>query len=394
MKKSYDIAIVGGGLSGMTLACLLGQIKSLSIACIDQEAPEKQLKYDERTTAISYGSSLILERAGIWNELVKTGCPLEDIRILDGNTPILLQFLSSEVGGKSFGWNLANRDIRQCLLNKLATLKNVDHLAPEKVSDFSYNEVGIDVILGEKKSINARLVIGADGRKSKVRDWMEVPVRGWNYNQRAIVCYVLHENPHENKAIEHFWPQGPFAILPMCPNSKGQNRSSLVFTEHGSERKSLMHKSNEEFEEIVAQRFPEEYGKIEVIGPRMAYPLSLSHASKYIAPRVALVADAAHGIHPIAGQGLNLGFRDLDELSRLIQQAIENNEDFSENKMLETYQRRRRPDNMAMIAVTDALVHLFSNDIPPVRIVRQIGLKAVSRFPIAKDFFMRRAMGA
>ncbi len=389
----FDIIIIGGGLSGLSLACLLGVNKDLRIACIDRDSMENQLKEDTRTTAISYGSSQILGRAGLWQDLEKKGCPIEDIRVLDGNTSVLLQFLSEEVEDKSFGWILANTDIRKTLFKKIEKLDNVTHIAPAMCKGFDNDHDYAYALMESGQKIRAKLIVGADGRQSAVRKWLDIPARQWSYNQRAVVCVVAHENSHDNKAVEHFFPDGPFAILPMNDNKKGRHCSSLVFTEHGPQRKSLMRLSDEEFYSAVAEKFPEEYGEIEVISERKAYPLSLVHASRYIGHRMVLVADAAHGIHPIAGQGLNLGFRDIGELANLVLEAAEYGEDVGSDTLLETYQRRRRPDNMAMVAMTDGLVRLFSNNILPVKLARRIGLKVVGKLPPAKRFFMRRAMG-
>ncbi|GJL85747.1 MAG: 2-octaprenyl-3-methyl-6-methoxy-1,4-benzoquinol hydroxylase [Micavibrio sp.] len=388
----YDIAIIGGGLAGMSLACLLGD-SGLSVACIDQADPEQQIKTDGRTTAVSYGSRKILEEAGIWDDLDQQACPIDDIRILDGASPVLLNFLSTEAEDKSFGWIADNSAIRKALLKRIQSLKTIDHLAPQKISDFAREDDHVKCLFQEGEAIKARLVIGADGRGSFTREWMGVRTREWNYRQRAVICAVEHEHPHDNMAVEHFWPSGPFAILPMADDDKGIHRSSVVFTEHGKKKDSLMRLDNTEFEVELASRFPKEYGTVRMINERMCFPLSLIHAAEYIAPRMALVADAAHGIHPIAGQGLNLGFRDVKALADLVRGAHECGEDIGSDELLQTYQRQRRFDNMSMVAVTDGLVRLFSNNIPPVRFIRRAGLKAVSKFPPAKRFFMKQAMG-
>lgn len=393
-KMDYDVAIVGGGLAGLSLSCLLADTDGLRVVCVDRDSPAHQLASDERTTAISYGSGQILARAGVWDSIKDKGCPIEDIEIFDGDSPLLLQFLSQETEGKSFGWIVANADIRRILMDKIAKYPNVTHLAPAKVSNFKVFDDYAEIQLDDDRKISASLIVGADGRGSSVRDFMDVPVRSWDYKQSAVICFILHENPHQNKAVEHFWPSGPFAILPMPDRPDGRHCSSLVFTEHKSGRDSLMQLSDAAFLAEVRERFPAFYGNIEILdNKRMRFPLTLSHAARYIAPRMALVADAAHGIHPIAGQGLNLGFRDLGELSSLIAQAVSAGKDIGGAELLETYQRRRRPDNMAMVAVTDALVRLFSNDLGTVRLLRRAGLRAVSRLPKAKRFFMRRAMG-
>lgn len=390
---SYDVVIVGGGLSGMSLACLLGRIGGLRVACVDREDPQQQIREDERTTAISYGSSLVLEKAGVWDALRPKACAIEDIEILDGGSPVLLQFLSAEAGGKSFGWIADNADIRRALLEAMASLENVDHIAPARVCDLAVSDDAARVVLESGETLDAALVVGADGRGSFVREWMDIPARRWSYGQRAVICMVEHEHPHDNRAVEHFHPAGPFAVLPMTDGPDGRHRSALVFTEHGPKRRSLMRLEDEAFREAVAEKFPEGYGAIAIRGKRQCYPLGLVHAARYVGPRMALVADAAHGIHPIAGQGLNLGFRDLRELAGLIEEAAAKGQDIGAPDLLETYQRRRRPDNMAMIAVTDALVRLFSNDIRPVKLLRRAGLRAVARLPAAKRFFMRHAMG-
>ena len=396
MKTSdtYDVIIAGGGVAGLTLACLLGRVKGLRVACVDRDSPQQQLAQDERTTAISYGSSRILEQAGVWADLQKQGCPIEDIEILDGASPVLLQFLSREVEGKAFGWILSNRDIRQALMAKMAALPGVTHIAPAKIKDFNVGEKAASVILEDGRTLSAALVVGADGRNSLVRDFMDVPVRRWSYRQQAVVCFVAHEHPHKNIAVEHFHAQGPFAILPMSDLADGRHCSSLVYTEHTGRAGSLMDLSAGEFKASVAQRFPQRYGAVEIVADkRMVYPLNFAHAAHYIAPRMALVADAAHAIHPVAGQGLNLGLRDLSVLADLVRAAKDQGQDVGGQALLEAYQRKRRPDNVAMAAFTDGIVRLFSTDFGPVRGLRTMGLKAVSRLPMAKRFFMRKAMG-
>lgn len=389
--NNYDVIIVGGGLAGLTLACLLGN-GGLKTAVIDAADPDKLMVGDERTTAISYGSSKILEQAGVWSNLVNKGCPIRNIKILDGQSSVLLNFLSEEVENKDFGTILLNSNIRAELKKAVLQNDNIELIAPASVSDFELNDDSVSVYLSDQKQLTAKLAIGADGRKSFMRDWMGVETPQFSYHQRAIVCIATHENPHENVAVEHFWAQGPFAILPMVDGENGKHRSSIVFTEHGSERHSLMNLSREGFETALREKFPENYGHVDMVGDRNAYPLGLVHARDYIAPRMALIADAAHGIHPIAGQGLNLGFRDVKEIANLVLDANAMGKDIGNYELLETYQRRRRPDNVAMVAFTDGLVRLFSNNAPPLRLARRIGLKAVSKIPMAKRFFMKQAM--
>lgn len=384
-SAQHDVAIIGGGLAGLTLSCLLAK-DGLKIVCIDQSV--QNFSGDLRTTAISYGSRKILEEAGIWKHLDGKTCAIENIDILDGDSPVLLNFLSDEMEGKAFGWIVLNSDLRAAMTAQLKTFKNATHMQGKKVSGFDITENSATVKLHDKNLI-AKLVVGADGRNSFVREWMDMPVREWSYKQRAIVCNVEHQNPHNNIAVEHFWTEGPFAILPMADDENGNHRSAVVFTEHGPEKKSMKHLSDADFENELRAKFPESYGEIKLIGQRGIHPLGLVHASHYIAPRMALVADAAHGIHPVAGQGLNLGFRDVKALSDLLSDA----EDPGADDVLQSYQRARRFDNMAMVAVTDGLVRLFSNRSKTAKILRRAGLKAVAKLPAAKRFFMRQAMG-
>ncbi len=384
--------IVGGGLSGLAMSCLLGQ-GSLRVACIDQQEPKAALAGDLRTTAISYGSSKILERAGIWPLDEDQMCAIQDIEILDGHSPVLLEFLSHEVDNKAFGWIVLNADLRTRMMDVMASLKTVDHFAPAEVQGFEIEENAAHVILKNGHKMTASLIIGADGRRSMTRNFMNSETRQWSYKQRSVVSQVYHEHPHNNIAVEHFWPEGPFAILPMSDDDQGRHRSAVVFTEHGKEQDSWSHFDDRIFETALAARFPERYGDIKLAGPKVTYPLGLVHASSYIAPRMALVADAAHGIHPIAGQGLNLGFRDLDTLSTLLIKAYSAGEDLGSDCLLEEYERIRRPDNMAMVAFTDGLVRLFSNNSKSLGIARRLGMRAVSRLRPAKRFFMKKAMG-
>ena len=383
--KEYQVAVIGGGLAGLTLTCLIAK-HGFKVVCIDQSV--QNFGEDLRTTAISYGSRQILEEAGIWQHLNGKTCAIEKIDILDGDSPVLLDFLSDEMEGKSFGWIVLNSDLRAAMVKTLSANKNATHMQGEKVGDFEITEDFADVKLNDK-TIRAKLVIGADGRNSFVREWMDVPVKEWSYRQRAIVCTVEHQNSHNNIAVEHFWSEGPFAILPMADDENGKHRSSVVFTEHGPEKKSMKHLSDTDFEDQLRIKFPESYGDIKLIGKRGIHPLGLVHATRYIAPRMGLVADAAHGIHPVAGQGLNLGFRDVKALSDLLSDA----EDPGAEDILEAYQRARRFDNMAMVAATDGLVRLFSNRSKTAQILRRAGLKAVAKLPAAKRFFMKQAMG-
>jgi len=390
-----DVIVIGGGLAGLTLTALLGQY-NIHVICIDRDNPERTLKgsYDGRTTAISFGSQRVLKTAGIWPSIEKEACPIKEIQILDNGSPVLLDFKAEEVEAKAFGWIAENKMIRQALYQKIKQLKTVQHMAPAIVEYFERSDNTVHVKLNSGQEVKAPLVIGADGRQSFTRDWMGIDTREWPYHQRAVVCNVLHENPHNFVAIEHFRPEGPFAVLPMKDNEAGLHRSSVVWTEHGPDRKSALHYTEEVFNAALTARFPDIYGNVTLTGQRFSYPLGLVHAHSYIAPRMALVAEAAHGIHPIAGQGLNMGFRDIAALTELIVKARKAGEDIGDNRILEAYQKSRRFDNMLMAGATDSLNRLFGTDLAPVQFVRQAGLKAVQKITPARRFFMKQAMGA
>lgn len=389
-----DVVIVGGGPAGCSLAAILakGGIRTI---CIDQDDPVASISktFDGRTMAISYGSHKVIAAAGAWQELAQEACAIKDIKILDGGSPTLLEFLVEDVQSPAFGWIVENRKLRAALYKQLATLKNATHLAPCRVTDFVRAENYIAVQLADGRSIHAQLVIGADGKKSFTRDWMGIETRGWSYGQRGVVCIVHHEHPHNNIAIEDFRGEGPFAVLPMADDEHGTHRSSIVWTEHCAEKESALHWDEDTFNAALSERFPEFYGEVSLNGRRFSYPLTLSHAHSYIAPRMALIGDAAHAIHPIAGQGLNLGLRDIDAISGLLIAAKKAGEDLGNMELLQQYECMRRVDNMTMAAATDALNKLFSNNITPVRILRKAGLRMVQKLAPARKFFMTQAMG-
>lgn len=391
----HDVIVIGGGLAGLTMTALLA-CHDIDVLCIDREAPPVTLDadFDGRTTAISWGSRQVLEAAGVWQALDAQACPIREIHILDGDSPLLLSFNSDEVGGRIFGWINENLALRQALYNRVADLSSAQHIAPAIVSNFTLHEDFVRVHLKDGRTYDARLVIGADGRQSFTREWMGIGARAWSYNQRAIVCTVEHEFAHNNVAVEHFRPSGPFATLPMNDSPAGVPRSSVVWTEHGPLRDSALHWDQQSFDAALTARFPESYGRVRQIAKRHAYPLSLVHAHSYIGPRMALIAEAAHGIHPIAGQGLNMGLRDIAEMADLVVSALEQGKDVGGEALLNAYQQKRRLDNIGMAGATDGLTRLFSNDIMPVRMARRFGLRAVSRLPFAKQFFMNQAMGA
>lgn len=390
-----DIIVAGGGPAGLTMTALAAAAGA-RVVCIDAEKPAiaRTEAFDGRTTAISWGSQKVLAAAGIWDMLAPDACPIETIRIYDGDSPSLLEFDSAEADGRIFGWIVENRLLRSALQARVAALETARHIAPAKIADYRVDEEGAQAVLSDGRVYGARLIVGADGRNSFMRGWMGIGTRAWSYNQRAIVCTVMHDRPHGNVAVENFYPEGPFAVLPMMDDAKGNHRSAIVWTEHGIARRSVLNDPQDAFDAALNARFPAFYGAVRQAGPRSAWPLGLVHAHRYTGPRMALVAEAAHGIHPIAGQGLNMGLRDIALLAELTGTALAQGGDPGSPALLARYQQARRPDNMAMAGATDTLNRLFSNNIAPVRLARRAGLRLVSHMPPARRFFMKQAMGA
>ena len=384
-----DVAIVGGGMAGSTLACVLAG-QGFRIVLVDREAPEARLEaaFDIRTTAISHGSRHVVEAAGVWDALAGAASPIEQIRIADGTAPVFLHFDQEAVEGRPFGWIIENRLIRKALAERLAAL-DMPVFAPAVVSAWQPGRL----VLENGASVTASLIAGADGRNSALRQMAGIEVRRREYGQTALVFIVAHQHPHGQVAVEHFQPAGPFAVLPMTDDGEGRHRSSVVWTVSPAEAERLMALDPNAFDAEIAQVFQDYWGETHVLGKRDAHRLSLTHARRYAAERLALVGDAAHAIHPIAGQGLNLGLRDVALLAELLVDSGRLGMDIGAAGLLARYEHERRSDNTRMVAATDMLNRLFSNNIAPVRLARVAGLAAIQQLPTVKRFFMLTAMG-
>lgn len=395
-NTQFDIAIVGGGLSGLPLALLLAQA-GLSVACIDAEPLQKQLAatFDERTTAISYGSRNVLRAAGIWNDVKKLGTqPISRIEIRDGGWRGALHFDAAEVNADAFGWIVNNSDLRRTMATRVAANANITHLTGAKVTSCTVQAGRAVLQLDDGTVLAAALVIGADGRKSTVREAAGIGSWSRDYKHEAIVCLLTHEKPHDGLALEHFMPQGPFAMLPFWDDAQGNHRSALVWSVTQGDGKKWVECDAAVFEAAVnARAGTTAYGHIRLAGPRNFWPLSLVRAYELTAPRIALIAEAAHGIHPIAGQGLNLSLRDVAALAEVLEDAKKQKQDIGSDAVLAKYVKMRAGDNSAMTAATDSLTLLFSNDLLPVALARRAGLALVAKLPPVKRFFMRQAMG-
>jgi 2-octaprenyl-6-methoxyphenol hydroxylase len=401
-----DVAIGGGGMVGMTLAAALGSA-GLAVAVVDAEAPATMTAaaFDGRSSAIAFGSQRVLAGIGAWAAMAAEAQPILDIRVSDGTAAggvsrLFLHYDHRDLATGSdarkepppFGFIVENRVIRRALLQRLAGLPNVIHAAPARVAAVDRRVEGAVLQLDDGRRVAARLAIAADGRNSPLRAAAGIRTIEWAYAQTGIVCTVAHEKPHGGVAHEHFLPAGPFAMLPMVDDD-GIHRSSIVWTERRELTPAMMALDDAAFAAEIERRFGSSLGHLRPIGGRFAYPLTLVHAERYVDHRLALLGDAAHAIHPIAGQGLNLGLRDVAALAEAIVDAQRLGLDIGEGLALERYERWRRFDNLVLMAVTDGMNRLFSNDIAPVRLVRDLGLAAVNRLPPLKRLFMRHAMG-
>lgn len=390
-----DVAIIGGGLVGATLAALLASA-GFAVAVIDRAPPEAGLDggFDGRASAIAQSTQGVLAAAGLWPALVDKAGPIEDIRVADGASRLFLHYDHREVGELPLGFMIENRHMRRALYDRLKALTPVRTVAPADVAGFRADAGGVEITLKNGGQIRAPLLVGADGRGSWVRQAAGIRLTGWPYKQTAIVCTVAHEAPHGFIAHEHFLPAGPFAILPIIgdPANPG-HQSSLVWTEHAHLAPELLALDDRAFLEELALRFGDFLGPLSLVGPRWSHPLGLQYAETATAERLALVGDALHGMHPIAGQGLNMGLRDVAVLAEVLTDARRLGLDIGAADTLEKFERWRRFDNSLMLAMTDGLNRLFSNDIAPIRVARDLGLAAVNQMPGMKKFFMRHAMG-
>ena len=395
---AVDVCIVGAGPVGGTLACRLAA-GGVRVAVIDRAAlpPMEHPDFDGRAYAVAAGSRRLLEAAGIWDALPQAPSPILDIRVSDGRvgqraSSLFLHFDHQDVGSEPFGWMVEARALRVALNAHMHRTPDLLVHAPAEAKA-ERRAGGAVVQVSGGPAIACRLVVAAEGRNSPLREQARIPVTRVPYDQRGIVSAVAHERPHNNTALEHFLPGGPFAQLPMGPTDGVPHVSAVVWTERTAAADRVIALDDAAFGREVARRLGNHLGAVRPIGRRWIYPLSAMHAQRYVDTRLALVGDAAHGIHPIAGQGLNLGFRDVIALSDLVIAAVREGADPGVPALLAQYQRRRRPDNLLMLAATDVLDRLFSTDNPLLRAARDVGIAGVHRMPRLKRLFMRQAMG-
>lgn len=391
IKKAHqDIIIIGGGMAGLTQAVMLAR-EGLNVTVIETQDPEviREQRRDGRASALAYGSQQILDNIGGWDAIADHAQPMWDIRITNQDSPWFLHYAHDLVGDMPMGYVVPNPIIIDALFSQLESLPNLHYCAPMRYTDICYTQDKVEVSLADGNILSAQLLIGADGRFSKVREGAGIETKVIDYQQVGIVCTVAHEKDHEGIAQERFLPAGPFAILPL----HGGFQSSLVWTEKKHLASLYLQMDPMMLTREISHRFGHYLGKISVASQCYSYPISAMSVDRITGSRMALVGDAAHGIHPIAGQGLNLGFRDIAALSKLIAEAYASGQDIGSSELLTRYAKARKTDITLMIAITDGLNRLFSNNNKAVSAVRGMGLKAVDTIPSLKKLFMRHAMG-
>jgi len=391
-QNKTDLVIGGAGFAGLALAIAVrqGLGEAFAVTVVDPALAATQSE-DPRASAIAAAARRLFEAIAVWGAVADEAQPILDMVITDSKLddsvrPTFLTFGGDVEPGEPFAHMVENRHLVDALVARAKELGI--GLRASAVAGFEQGFHASEVKLADSERIFARLLVAADGAKSKIRDQAGIATHGWNYDQSAIVTTVAHERDHNGRAEEHFLPAGPFAILPL----KGK-RSSIVWTEDAREAARIVALSDAEFHEELERRFGLHLGDLQVVGARRAFPLGLFTARSFIGERLALIGDAAHVIHPIAGQGLNMGLRDVAALAEAIVDAARLGLDIGSPGVLERYQRWRRFDTMTMGIATDGLNRLFSNHSDVLRLVRDLGLGMVERMPFLKLLFIREAAG-
>ena len=394
MEHDSDLLIVGGGLNGpaLALAAAQGGLRSIVIDA-QPEAPRRDDNFDGRAYALSLASVRMLAALGLWDVLQGDAQPMQEIKVSDGRAGdgvafLGLHFDSAEIEEGPMGHMLEDRFLRRALLDAMAASDRITHLPGETVTAQETSVRGASVTLADGRRLTGRLIVGADGRRSGTAARAGIRRTGWDYGQTALVCAIAHEKPHGGIAHQFFMPAGPLAILPLPGN-----RSSIVWSERSEMASRLNALPEEDYLAVLRPRFGDFLGDIALAGARSTYPLNLTLANRFEAERVALVGDAAHGMHPIAGQGLNAGLRDVAALAHVIRHALRRGEDFASPQVLSRYAEWRRFDTASLAAATDVFNRLFSNDNPVLRAGRDIGMRLVNGAPFLRRGFIREAAG-
>ncbi len=392
MRRS-DVIILGGGLVGLSLAIALGR-HGLAVAVIDPARPETQLApaYDGRATAISSSSWRMLQALGVGARLADAGQPIGTIRVSEGLAPGGIVFDPGDPGDP-LGMMFENRLLRHALRESALAEAGIALHAPARALAIERDEAGARVTLDDGTILAAPLLVGAEGRRSPIREAAGIPIARWSYDHVAIVATIAHPRDHESTAYEIFYPTGPFAVLPMRDGEDGRHRSAIVWSVKTAEAPATLALPERALTCEIERRMGGFLGEIALAGPRFSYPLGFHHAARIVDRRLALAGDAAHGIHPIAGQGLNLGFRDVAALAEILVEGARLGMDPGDAQLLDRYQRWRSLDTFMVALATDGLTRLYGVPGKAASAIRRLGMAAVERIQPLKDRFMAEARG-
>lgn len=398
MAKKFDVIVVGAALNGLAAALALGGAcvrRPLDILVLDAKHPEAfaSAAFDGRATAVSASARNMFEVLGLWKALAPFAQAMNEIIVTDakpgtGAAPVLLHFDEHDTGGGPSAFMVENRHLHEYLLRAARSADHITFATGTAVASYKFGPGLAHVRLGDASEYRSSLLIAADGAKSPAREAAGIPFRGWTYDQMAIVATVEHNLPHHGRAEEHFMPPGPFAILPLVGN-----RSSLVWTERKGDAKRILALPDEKFFVELKERFGDHLGEIRIVGGRHGYPLSVFVAQEFAAMRLALVGDAAHVLHPLAGLGFNLGLRDVAALAECVHDAVAVGLDPGGDDVLQRYTTWRRFDTVMTAAAVDSLNRLFGNDNALIRLLRDAGISAVNKIPALKSAFVHEAAG-
>ena len=388
-----DVLVLGGGLVGMTLAIGLARA-GISCHVVDRDDPATQTAegFDGRASAISTASWNLFTHLGLAAQLEPRGCPISAIAVNDGLRPGRIDFRPHETEG-SLGRMFANRELRLALFEVAKDEPNIAWHPSSEVTARTRDGFGVSATLADGRTLRAALMVGAEGRASPTREQAGLRVAKWDYRHRAIIAGLAHDKPHDGVAWEIFYPAGPFALLPMLDDEQGRHRSALVWTVAEDDAAGVLRMSDAAFLAEAKDRMGGVLGAIELASTRSSFPLGFHHTARIVAERLALVGDAAHGIHPIAGQGLNLGLRDAAALVEVIGDGMRLGLDPGDAQVLARYERWRASDGLMVALATDGLTRLFGIPGRGASLMRRIGMAGVQRLPMLKRWFMDEARG-